>query len=240
VAKSSGVDPRHQPKCRSRVGEACNCKPSFQAWFWDRYAKKKRHKTFRTAAAAREWRSKALTQLNERGARPAEEEAPRLREAWKTVLDGARAGHVLNKQKRRYKPSVLRRYEECFRLRLDKPFGALRLNEITSHVIQKEVDKWVAAGASASTVRSTVMPLQVIYRWAKRRYPAVEGNPTQGLDLPAVDPGRDEVADPSRTKTMLSRLDLRERVVWGLAFYADFESAKSLPSAGPTLTSRKE
>lgn len=66
----------------------------------------------------------------------------------------------------RYKPSALRAYEQGLRSKLLPALGPLKLSALTRNAVQDLVDRLVAEGASASTVRNAVLPQRAIYRRA--------------------------------------------------------------------------
>jgi integrase len=73
-------------------------------------------------------------------------------------------------------------------------------------------------GHSGSTIRNSFVPLQAIYRRA-RRNGLVPVNPTVDLDLPTAG-RRDRAATPAQAVELLSVLPEFERAVWSVAFYA--------------------
>ena len=64
-----------------------------------------------------------------------------------------------------YKPSAIRGYEEL-RLRLLPDLGGAKLSEIRRADVQALVDRLMAAGHGASTIRNTLLPQRVIFRRA--------------------------------------------------------------------------
>jgi integrase len=139
-------------------------------------------------------------------------------EAASTWLAGARAGAVRNRSGDIYKPSALRGYETSLRLRVLPAFGAARLSEITRADLQALVDRMLAEGIGASTLRNTLMPLRAIYRRALARG-EVAVNPTSGLELPAVRGRRERIATPAEVRSLLDAL-AEDHALWGTAVYA--------------------
>jgi len=76
---------------------------------------------------------------------------------------------------------------------------------VTRNAVQDLVDRLVAEGASASTVRNAVLPLRAIYRRAISRS-EVHVNPTEGLALPAVRARRERVARPEEARALIEAL----------------------------------
>ncbi len=87
-----------------------------------------------------------------------------LREAAEAWLAAAEAGVVRTRSGDRYKPSALRAYRASLDARVVPELGALRLSALTRPQIQELVDRLVAEGLSASTVRNSVLPLRAIFR----------------------------------------------------------------------------
>jgi integrase len=85
--------------------------------------------------------------------------------------------------------------------------------------LQDLVDRLLADGADASTIRNTLMPLRAIYRRAVGRG-EITVSPTAGLELPAVRSRRDRIASPSEAAELLAALDERDRPLYATAFYA--------------------
>src|SRR5436190_11090882 len=110
--------------------------------------------------------------------------ATTLRRCWDAWLAGARDGTVRNRSGDAYKPSVLRSYEASMRLRVLPELGGARLSDITRITVQDVVDRMVADGHQASTVRNTLMPLRAIFRRSLARG-EVALNPAGGVELPA-------------------------------------------------------
>jgi hypothetical protein len=98
------IRPRHSERCASkRSGRACDCDPAREVWVWSSYDKKKIRKTLPTRQAAIKCRRKHLGLAKSGGLR-----APMritLAEAAYTWLGKARAGEILNRSGRRYKPT---------------------------------------------------------------------------------------------------------------------------------------
>lgn len=58
----------------------------------------------------------------------------------------------------------MRSYEQVLRATVLPELGHLKLSTLTRNVLQDLIDKLVAEGRSASTVRNTILPLRAIYR----------------------------------------------------------------------------
>src|SRR5215211_3616788 len=90
---------------------------------------------------------------------------------------------------------------------------------VTRNAVQEVVDRLVADGASASTIRNAVLPLRAIYRRSISRS-EVHVNPTEGLALPAVRGGRERVARPAEARALIDALPQEDRAVWATALCA--------------------
>jgi integrase len=119
----------------------------------------------------------------------------------------------------RYKPSALRAYEQALRGKLLPELGHLKLSSITRRCVQDLVDRLVADGLSASTVRNALLPLRAIYRRALGRQ-LVFVNPTRGLALPAVSGARERIAPAPEAQALLAALPELERGLWMTAMLA--------------------
>jgi len=215
--RPEGVSVRHSPHCLGASGEACRCRPSYQAQVFSPADRKTIRKSFRTLSDARSWRAQAKAELDRGALR-----APRrttLAQAAEEWLKAAEAGIVRTRSGDRYKPSALRAYEQALRTKLLPRLGHRRLSAITSAAIQDVVDRLVADGHSPSTVRNAVLPLRAIYRRALSRS-EVFANPTVGLSLPAVRGRRERVARPAEAEALIATLPEADRGIWATALYA--------------------
>ncbi|HZC13872.1 MAG TPA: tyrosine-type recombinase/integrase [Thermoleophilaceae bacterium] len=215
--RPEGISLRHASRCRSRADEPCDCRPTYQAQVYSPRDRKTLRKTFRSLSDARAWRSEAQTALN-RGTLRAPSRTT-LAEAAEQWLSAAEAGIVRTRSGDAYKPSALRAYEQALRQRLLPALGHMKLSALTRNAVQDVVDRLVAEGQSASTVRNAVLPLRAIYRRSLSRS-EVHLNPTEGLTLPAVRGRRDRVARPSEARALIAALPQQDRAVWATALYA--------------------
>lgn len=215
--RTVGIEVRHQRDCaHDGDGGACTCRPSFRASVWDARDRRLIRKTFPTLAAAKGWRIDAAGALRRGELRG--ERGPTLREAGKAWLEGARTGSVRNRSGDRYKPSVIRGYEQALRLRLLPELGSVRLGELRRADVQLLVDVLLGAGHHPSTIRNTLLPLRAICRRAVARG-EITVNPTTGLELPAVRGRRDRIASPDEAARLLAALR-QDRALWATALYA--------------------
>jgi len=210
-----GIEVRHARGCPGVRDEAvCSCRPSFRVSVWIPRERRRIRKTFPTLAAAKAWRIDSLSALS-RGEISAS--STTLRQAAVAWVEGARSGAIRNRSGDRYKPSAIRGYEEALRLRLLPDLGGAKLSEIRRADVQALVDRLMADGHGASTIRNTLLPLRVIFRRALVRG-EVAVNPTMGLELPAVRGRRDRIASPNEAARLIEVLD-RDWALWATAFY---------------------
>jgi len=104
-----------------------------------------------------------------------------LADAAREWLALAEGGVVRTRSGDRYKPSALRSYEGALRA-VTAELGHLRLSAITRNHLQDIVDRLVAEGRAASTVRNALLPLRALYRRAVSRE-QVTTNPTLSSSL---------------------------------------------------------
>jgi integrase len=226
-----GVVYRHSRDCadHERCGKRCNDsgKP-WEAWVYDaKYVDpvtgkrgKKIRERFRDHAAAKGWRADAVVQVHQKKMRAVDRATARktLSEEISDWIAGAAAGEIRNKRDQRYKPAVIRNYELALRLRVEPALGDRRLADITLVDLLKLKEQLQGSGVSDSTVRNTFVPLQAIYRRA-RRNGAVPINPTIDLGLPTAGV-RDRAVTPQAAVELLEPLAQLERALWGTALYA--------------------
>jgi integrase len=215
--KYEGIVTRHSRSCRSRDGEPCTCRPSFQAWAFSRRDGRKIRRTFATVSAARAWRSDALGELRRGTLR-----APiptTVREAAEAWLAKARTGEIRTRSGAPFRPSTLRSYEAALTQRVLPEFGARKLCDVRRLDVQDFADHLLASGLDPSSVRNAVMPLRAIFRRAFARN-EVAVNPTTGLELPAPPGRRDRIASPLEAAALVAALPKRDRALWATALYA--------------------
>ncbi len=81
------------------------------------------------------------------------------------------------------------------------------------------MNRLVAKKIPASTIRNTVNPVRAVYRQAVQDG-VVAVNPAHGLQMPAVDSGRERTASPAEAEELLAALPERDQALWATAFYA--------------------
>jgi integrase len=218
-----GISLRHARSCPSRSGGRCRCTPRYQAQAWSPRDRKRLTRTFPTLAAARGWRYDALVGLRSGTLHAAG--GVTLRQAADEWLGAAEAGIIRNRSGDVYKPSVLRGYEQSLRARLLPALGGAKLGDIRRSDVQRLVNRMMADGVGASTVRNSLMPLRAIYRQALA-LDEVAVNPTAGVQLPAVRGKRERIATPTEAAQLIAALPPRDRAVWATAMYAGLRSGE--------------
>jgi integrase len=214
----AAIEIRHQKACRTQHGATrCNCNPSYRSAVWSPRDRKRIRKTFPTLAAAKRWRADAEAAVGKGSLRVARKTT--LRQAAEAWLAGAKTGIVRNRSGDRFKPSVLRSYEQSLDLHILEDLGGLPLDELRRSHLQDLADEMIAKGSSPSTVANAINPLRAIYRRAIER-DELAINPTTGLRLPAIRSKRANVVEPETAAKMLSALKPEDRVIYATAFYA--------------------
>lgn len=211
-----GIEIRHTTRCATRAGRRCNCSPRYRAHVWSEREGKRVRKSFRTLAEAKAWRIDARAAVRAgllRAPSPRTIEDAAL--AW---LDGAQVGAIRNRSGGPYTPSAIRGYEQALRLRVLPAFEALRISDVDRGDVQGLVDQLMRDGHDASTIRSTLLPLRVLFRRALVRG-EVGVNPAIGIELPAVRGTRDRIASPDEAALLLGALS-RDRALWATGVYA--------------------
>jgi integrase len=220
--KHAGIETRHSRSCRSRKGEKCSCRPTFQAHVWSRREGKRIRKTFKTFGDAKTWRADAVQALQRNAMRSPTRTT--LREEAEVWLAGIKDGSISTRSGDEYKPAVIRGYERGLRKRILPELGAERLSEITHLDLQDLAERMLKAGDDPATVRNTLMPLRSLYRRALKRG-LVAVNPTLGLELPAPRGTRDRIASPAEAAKLLDALEAwpsteGDVALWATALYA--------------------
>jgi len=215
---AEGITVRHKQHCpSSSSGDACTCRPAYQAQVFSPRDRRTIRKTFKTLADARAWRDDTKAAL-QKGTMRAPTRTT-LEEAAGDWLTAAKAGIARTRSGDPYKPSALRSYEEALRTKVLPELGKLRLSSVDRVAVQDLVDRLIAEGRAPSTVRNSVLPLRAIFRRAVARS-EVALNPTLELSLPAVRGRRDRVARPEEARALIDAVPEADRALWATALYA--------------------
>jgi integrase len=222
----TGIEPRHARSCKAKgwdKEDICGCSPTFQASVYIARDDKLVRKTFPTIAAAKGWRADSAHAVK-RGSMSAPNRRT-ISDTADALIEGMKDGSVRNRNRKPYKPSVIRTYETWIEARLRPALGTHKLSDLHRNDLQDFTEQLIAEGLDASTVRNILMPLRVIYRRAIQRGD-VTVNPLDYLDLPAVEGRRERVADPAEAETLLEALSEDERALWATAFYAGLRNGE--------------
>lgn len=212
-----GIRPRHSRTCRRHSGGKCSCKPTYEAAVFSVRDGKKIRRTFPTEAAARRWRTDALHALS-RGTLRAPAQTS-LREEAMAWLDGAKAGRILTRSQRPYKPAVLRGIEANLVRFVLPELGGRRACQVTRRDLQALIDGLQGDGLSGSSVRNVIVALKVIYR-RMLEDDTITVNPTTALRLPPPAGVRDRAASAAEVDALLDALPDEDRALWTTAAYA--------------------
>jgi integrase len=216
----TGIEPRHARSCPAKGWDAesvCNCAPTFQASVFIAREGKLVRKTFSSIAAAKSWRADSMQSVK-RGTLNAPTRQT-VNAAADALIEGMRDGTIRNRNRKPYKPSVIRTYEVWLDARIREAFGSRKLTELHRNDLQEYIEELVAEGLDGSTIRNVLMPLRVIFRRAIQRG-EVAVNPLDYLELPAVEGTRDRVADPKEAESLLAALDGDDRPLWATALFS--------------------
>jgi integrase len=217
MAQTADIRVRHSRKCATNSGGNCNCTPSVQARVWIPQDKKRRVQTF-TGIGARAEAKNWLTDAR-KGAKDGKLRAPSrqtLREAVDEFLTGAETGAIRKRDGGTYKPSVLRQYRSALDKHVLPTLGDRRLDSITFSEL-RDLQEQLQERLSGSTVRNAFVPLQTIFKRAKRAG-VIAIKPTEDLELPSSGT-RDRAATPAEAAALIDALPEADRALWAAAFY---------------------
>ena len=181
MAQTQGIRTRHGRACATRASGRCNCRPTYEAWVYSKRDKKKIRESFPTLAAARNWRTDSLKAVKDKKLRAPSSRT--LRQEVEEWFTGASQGRILNRQKQRYKPAVLRIYRISLDKRVLPELGDRRLADIDHADLLELKEELLGVGRSASTIRNTFTPLQAVFRRAHKAS-RVPVNPSLDLEAP--------------------------------------------------------
>ncbi|HEU4706524.1 MAG TPA: tyrosine-type recombinase/integrase [Solirubrobacterales bacterium] len=174
-------------------------------------------KTFQSLAEAKSWRAEAKRAVDLGTLRTPSRKT--LAQAAATWLSQAEAGEIRNRSGNAYKPATLRGYRQALDTYVLPVLGNRKLNTVTTADLQDLVDRWMAEGQAASTIRNSIKPLQAIYRRARSRE-GLPVNPTHDLELPAPRPREVEIVAPEEAARLLAAAPAQDRGLWATALYA--------------------
>jgi hypothetical protein len=122
-----GITIRHQMSCALPAGTRCSCTPGYQVTI-SHGRGHRQCRTFPTLEKAKAFRVQAKAQKERARVR---DHALTLREASEQYLAGARAGSIAGRGGTRYRPSVIRGYEQVLNLHVLPDLGGRRLADIS-------------------------------------------------------------------------------------------------------------
>jgi len=151
--------------------------------------------------------------------------ATTVKEAATTWLAKAKAGEVLNRSGRKYKPSVTRSYGKSLELHVYPTLGGKRLTDLKRKDVQELVDR-LALTLDGQTVKNAITALRVVCRHALAR-DVITVNPCVGLELPAGggnrfggEGQRERMATADEADKLIAALPEQDRPIWETAFFA--------------------
>lgn len=220
-----GIEVRHSRACATNHGGArCTCEPTFRPWVYDKRTGQKIRppEPFSgkgALSAAKGWRADALSAMGKGKSVARSKRA--LREAAEAWLAGAKADPptVLTRSGYPFKPSAIRGYEADLKTFVLPTLGDYRLSEIRRGDVQALVDKLVGEGHSGSKIRNAIVPLRSVLRYAIRRE-EIDYNATADLELPNGIGKRQRAETPAAFEAIIAPLDVDDRELWSVAFYA--------------------
>src|SRR3954452_16294941 len=111
-----GLRPVHSKLCPARKKGHCTCSPSWEANVWLNRDRRSLYKPLPTKVEAQRWRRAALA-ANDAGTLRSPS-TQTLAEASAIFLAGMKDGTIRSRTGEPYKPSAIRSYERCLRLRI--------------------------------------------------------------------------------------------------------------------------
>src|SRR5215216_1963046 len=87
-------------------------------------------------------------------------------QALEDTIAGMKAGIVLDRSGRPYRPATIRNYQQAIRSYVAPSIGHLRIREVRRGDVQRVVDEMHAKGLAGGTIRNKINPLRVVFRRA--------------------------------------------------------------------------
>lgn len=227
--KSEGIEVIHSRNCRAKrtTRQSCNCQPSYRAQVWDKHlvnANGKRgvlhkSKAFASKAEAVTWRDAMRMKVKAGEARVATKLT--VKQACQEFMTDAIAGGVLNRSGDRYKPSVLRKYQQSLDSVIYPKLGHVLLQDLRPWMVQKVINDLNARGLAGSSVRNTLDPLRVVCREATVGH-LLPTNPCAPglLRVPKKAGRRMRIEPPAVALKMIAAAPPPYRAFWATALFA--------------------
>lgn len=214
---SDGIYYQHSSKCGGKkLDGSCRCDPSFQATVWNPRSQKRIKKVFPTVSQAKTWRAELTAASKIGGSLPGTSRLT-VAQALDEYVDGMKAGTILNRSHRPYKPSVIRSYARSAEL-VKSELGGVRLTELNRRDIKAFAAKLSALGYGPSSVRNHIDPIRVICRKAFDDE-LIMHDPTAKLRLPPSNRRRDRTVSPAEAEALIEALPVAEQALWATALY---------------------
>lgn len=213
ATNATGVYRVHTRGCD---GARCRCAPMFEATVWVARDGKRIRKRHPSLTEAKRWRTEIGAAVGRGEMRPPTKKT--VQQAADELLAGMRAGTVVNRSGRVYKPSVIRGYDATLRLHILPEIGSLKLAQVDRDRVRRLIRKWIADGQKPSTVRNNLDPLRVIFREALE-VDEVTADPTAGAKVPLGSGKRERVADRAEAQQLIDALPADQQAFWACAFY---------------------
>ena len=225
-----GIYARHQAGCDPDT--RCTCSPTYQAKVHIALDGRRVTETFPTLAAARSWAA-ATRRDADRGERRAGT-GRTLNTAWAELLADLCEGAVLTRSHQRYGALTISRYDQAMRRNVLPTLGGVRVADLTSDDVAALVQRLRRGGASGSTIRNALTPLQVLYRQRSiRREAPVDPVAGATYDAPPRRARAGTVVMPDDARRRIAALgaDTECRVFWALVFFAGLRRNEAIDLA---------
>jgi integrase len=228
-----GIEVRHEKSCRALDGGGrCNCDPTYRASVWSTREGKRLRKSFRNRAEAKTWRQDAAGAIRRGELRAVA--APLLDEAMAALLAAMDAGTFRTRSRRPFKPTTRRSAEQTYRLRVADRYGRVRLDRLDHVELQEFIDELDAAGTNPSTIESAILPLRLVFRWARAK--GIVGiDPTDGLELPEKSSRQRVPPSPQDAARLLAAVPEDDRAIWATAMLAGTRRGELLALDWPNV-----
>lgn len=220
MSGAPGIEAYHAADCPARNGGKCKrVECSYRAKVYNRFTgKHDPSPRLPTLEQAKEWqRSRKADIRAQRTAGPIP--TTTLAEAWPLWLAKARAGGVLARGDKPYKPRPLDDYDQLMTKHVLPDYGGNQLAKITTEGLRRLVSNLMSE-MSPSSVRNIINPIRALYRDAALIVPNWHGyNPTNGLKLPKVNSHRseDRMPQPEQVAALIAAAPQKDRAIWATA-----------------------
>jgi integrase len=162
--------------------------------------------------------------------------AMRSRAAGSTAVVAATATRPTfrTRSRRPFKPTTRRATEQAYRLRVADRYGRVRIDKLDHLELQEFIDELDAAGTNPSTIEGTILPLRLMFRWARARG-IVTVDPTDGLELPEKSSRQRVPPSPQDAARLLAVVPEDDRAIWATAMLAGTRRGELLALDWPNV-----